>query len=421
MSTPIHVVSESRRGNLIKDTLAHDPIFAEFYFYGLLPREDVELMLLHDGEFLVRQTKKICMEASGAVISVRWKGEVVHIVILKHPTGFLLEDKIFPTVRDLVTFYQAKQFPVTKESGAVLKTAIHRADWVLHESQIMLIEKLGEGQFGEVWKAELTKDSGRKEVVAVKTLKAGEVPKAEQKLFFDECRRQRQLRHPHLVNFKGVSLESTIMLVMELCDTTLLKYLKKYQNIMTLREHVKLMVHASRGMVYLASEKCIHRDLAARNCLIRHGRLKIADLGMARTGDMYKMHQSRQKPLPVKWIPPDTLMSRNYTEKSDVWAFGVLMWEILTNGESPYAELALNTTKTFVIELITFLRQGKRLTPPPNTPDELKSLMMKCWDADPDKRPKFVEIAKRLDDIYFGLTDKGGMVTMASRVSAAGI
>ncbi|KHJ48125.1 SH2 domain protein [Trichuris suis] len=399
--------------------LMNDPISDEFYFYGLLPREDVELMLLHEGEFLVRQSKKLHPDTSGVVISVRWKNEIFHVIVLKRSKGFLLEGNTFPTVRDLIEFYREKKIVVTKQSGAILKTPIHRANWVLHESQISFVERIGEGQFGEVWKAELTQDNGKKQMVAVKTLKSQEVPKNEQKEFFDECRRLRQLRHPNIVNFKGVSLDSVIMLIMELCDVALLDYLSKYAKSLTSKEHLKLIVHAVRGMVYLSAQKCIHRDLAARNCLIKDRCLKIGDFGMARTGDIYKMTPNQKRILPVKWIPPDTLMTRtrNYSEKSDVWAFGVLMWEIYTNGMSPYADLAQKSKGPFVIALITFLRAGNRLTPPPSTPKEVKSIMLRCWENDPNKRPKFADLDKDLERAYQSLhsQQKESIVSIASK------
>uniref|UniRef100_A0A5S6QLA8 Tyrosine-protein kinase n=1 Tax=Trichuris muris TaxID=70415 RepID=A0A5S6QLA8_TRIMR len=395
--------SESRRANLISDHLVNDPIWEEFYFYGLLPREDVEMMLLHEGEFLVRQSKKVHPQTSGVVISVRWKNEISHVIILKCSKGYVLEGNCFPTIKDLIKFYRDNKVPVTKQSGAVLQTPIHRANWVLHESQISFILKVGEGQFGEVWKAELTQDNGKKQLVAVKTLKSTEVPKNEQKEFFDECRRLRQLRHQNIVNFKGVSLDSSVMLIMELCDIALLDYLSKYEKSLSSQEYLKLVVHAARGMVYLSSQKCIHRDLAARNCLIKDSCLKIGDFGMARTGDLYKMKPSKTKILPIKWTAPDTLMTRNYSEKSDVWSFGVLMWEIYTNGSSPYADLAQQSKGPFVLTLINFLRSGKRLIPPPSTPKQIASIMLRCWENDPNKRPKFADLCRDIEAAYQSL------------------
>ncbi|CDW56096.1 Pkinase Tyr domain containing protein [Trichuris trichiura] len=237
----------------------------------------------------------------------------------------------------------------------------------------------------------MTQDNGKKQMVAVKTLKS-----QEQKEFFDECRRLRQLRHPNIVNFKGVSLDSHRLKIL-LILVALLDYLSKHANSLTSQEHLKLIVHAVRGMVYLSGQKCIHRDLAARNCLIKDRCLKIGDFGMARTGEIYKMTTNLKRILPVKWIPPDTLM----TQKSDVWAFGVLMWEIYTNA------------------LITFLRAvlGNRLTPPPSTPKEVKSIMLRCWEDEPNKRPKFADLEKDLEAAYESLRSKQreSLVSIASK------
>uniref|UniRef100_A0A4W6FK79 receptor protein-tyrosine kinase n=1 Tax=Lates calcarifer TaxID=8187 RepID=A0A4W6FK79_LATCA len=159
-----------------------------------------------------------------------------------------------------------------------------------------------------------------------------------------------------------------------------------------IRELVSAAYQVARGMAYLASKKCIHRDLAARNVLVTEDNvMKIADFGLARDIhhiDYYKKTTNGR--LPVKWMAPEALFDRIYTHQSDVWSFGVLLWEIFTLGGSPYPGVPVE-------ELFKLLKEGHRMEKPSACTQELYLMMRDCWHAVPSRRPTFQQLVEDLD------------------------
>ncbi|XP_036974151.1 neurotrophic tyrosine kinase, receptor, type 2b isoform X1 [Acanthopagrus latus] len=275
---------------------------------------------------------------------------------------------------------------------------------------IVLKRELGEGAFGKVFLAEcynLTPDQ-EKLHVAVKTLKeANESGRAD---FYREAELLTNLQHEHIVTFYGVCVESDplIMVFEYMKHGDLNKFLRSHgpdavlmadgQHSILVELTQSQMLHIAQqiaaGMVYLASQHFVHRDLATRNCLVGENLLvKIGDFGMSR--DVYSTDYYRvggHTMLPIRWMPPESIMYRRFTTESDVWSLGVVLWEIFTYGKQPWYQLSNNE----VIECIT---QGRVLQRPRTCPKEVYDLMLGCWQREPYMRLNIKEIHGMLQSL----------------------
>lgn len=148
-------------------------------------------------------------------------------------------------------------------------------------------------------------------------------------------------------------------------------------------------------MAYLSERKFVHRDLATRNCLVGEEMVvKIADFGLSRniySADYYKANENDA--IPIRWMPSESIFYNRYTTESDVWAYGVLLWEIFSHGMQPYYGMAHE-------EVIYYVRDGHILTCPENCPVELFNLMTLCWSGHPTDRPSFSSIHRILERVH---------------------
>ncbi|XP_060784475.1 NT-3 growth factor receptor [Neoarius graeffei] len=284
------------------------------------------------------------------------------------------------------------------------------ATYVQHikRRDIVLKRELGEGAFGKVFLAECYNLSPTKDkmLVAVKTLKDPTL--AARKDFQREAELLTNLQHEHIVKFYGVCVDGDplIMVFEYMKHGDLNKFLRAHgpdamilvdgQPLQTngelgLSQMLHIATQIAAGMVYLASQHFVHRDLATRNCLVGNGLLvKIGDFGMSR--DIYSTDYYRvggHTMLPIRWMPPESIMYRKFTTESDVWSFGVILWEIFTYGKQPWFQLANNE----VIECIT---QGRVLERPRVCPKEVYDVMLSCWQREPQQRLNIKEIQKIL-------------------------
>ncbi|XP_004396276.1 PREDICTED: fibroblast growth factor receptor 3 isoform X7 [Odobenus rosmarus divergens] len=287
--------------------------------------------------------------------------------------------------------------------------------WELSRARLTLGKPLGEGCFGQVVMAEavgIDKDRAAKPVtVAVKMLKDDATDKDLSDLVSEMEMMKMIGRHKNIINLLGACTQGgpLYVLVEYAAKGNLREYLrarrppgmdysfdtcKLPEEQLTCKDLVSCAYQVARGMEYLASQKCIHRDLAARNVLVTEDNvMKIADFGLARDVhnlDYYKKTTNGR--LPVKWMAPEALFDRVYTHQSDVWSFGVLLWEIFTLGGSPYPGIPVE-------ELFKLLKEGHRMDKPANCTHDLYMIMRECWHAVPSQRPTFKQLVEDLDRI----------------------
>ncbi|TKS87197.1 Fibroblast growth factor receptor 3 [Collichthys lucidus] len=287
--------------------------------------------------------------------------------------------------------------------------------WEFPRTRLTLGKPLGEGCFGQVVMAEavgIDKEKPNKPLtVAVKMLKDDATDKDLSDLVSEMEMMKMIGKHKNIINLLGACTQDgpLYVLVEYASKGNLREYLRARRppgmdysfdtckipdEQLTFKDLVSCAYQVARGMEYLASQKCIHRDLAARNVLVTEDNvMKIADFGLARDVhniDYYKKTTNGR--LPVKWMAPEALFDRVYTHQSDVWSYGVLLWEIFTLGGSPYPGIPVE-------ELFKLLKEGHRMDKPANCTHELYMIMRECWHAVPSQRPTFRQLVEDHDRV----------------------
>ncbi|XP_060867513.1 tyrosine-protein kinase Fer isoform X3 [Metopolophium dirhodum] len=368
-------------------------LIEEEWFHGVLPREEVVRLLTKEGDFLVRETTR--NDENQTVLSVCWGGHKHFIVQTTSEGEFRFEGPSFPTIQELITYQYQSALPVTSRSGAILRQPIPRERWELNNDDVLLLEKIGRGNFGDVYKARLR--STNKEA-AVKTCRVT-VPDEHKKKFLQEGRILKQYDHPNVVKLIGICVQKQpIMIVMELvAGGSLLSYLRNNSKTLSVLQLVSMCRDAAAGMMYLESKNCIHRDLAARNCLVDDKNIvKISDFGMSREEEEYIVSDG-MKQIPIKWTAPEALNFGKYTTLCDVWSYGVLCWEIFAKGGTPYSGLSNSKAREKI-------DTGYRMPAPEGTPDEVYRLMLQCWQYQPENRPHFDRIYAAVESLVKSLS-----------------
>ncbi|ELR48691.1 Proto-oncogene tyrosine-protein kinase receptor Ret [Bos mutus] len=290
--------------------------------------------------------------------------------------------------------------------------------WEFPRKNLVLGKTLGEGEFGKVVKATAFRLKGKAgyTTVAVKMLKENASP-SELRDLLSEFNLLKQVNHPQVIKLYGAcSQDGPLLLIVEYAKYGSLRgFLRESrkagpgyvgsggsrnssyldnpeERALTMGDLISFAWQISRGMQYLAEMKLVHRDLAARNVLVAEGRrMKISDFGLSR--DVYEedSYVKRSKGrIPVKWMAIESLFDHIYTTQSDVWSFGILLWEIVTLGGNPYPGIPPE-------RLFNLLKTGYRMERPDNCSEEMYNLMLQCWKQEPDKRPVFADISKDLD------------------------
>ncbi|KAM9216230.1 proto-oncogene tyrosine-protein kinase receptor Ret isoform 11-T11 [Dugong dugon] len=327
----------------------------------------------------------------------------------------------------------AQAFPVSYSSSGTRRPSVDSMEnqvsvdafkipedpkWEFPRKNLVLGKTLGEGEFGKVVKATAFRLKGKAgyTTVAVKMLKEN-ASSSELRDLLSEFNLLKQVNHPHVIKLHGAcSQDGPLFLIVEYAKYGSLRgFLRESRKVgpsyvgsggsrsssyldnpderaLTMGDLISFAWQISRGMQYLAEMKLVHRDLAARNVLVAEGRkMKISDFGLSR--DVYEedSYVKRSKGrIPVKWMAIESLFDHIYTTQSDVWSFGVLLWEIVTLGGNPYPGIPPE-------RLFNLLKTGYRMERPDNCSEEMYSLMLQCWKQEPDKRPVFADISKDLE------------------------
>ncbi|XP_068225531.1 focal adhesion kinase 1 isoform X5 [Palaemon carinicauda] len=266
-------------------------------------------------------------------------------------------------------------------------------DYELERCNITVGDIIGEGQFGDVHTGTFCARDGSNVPVAIKTCKVeSELAMAEK--FLEEAYIMQQFDHPHIIKLIGICSESPIWIVMELARYGEMRaYLQNNKDKLNLSTLVLYAFQLSTALSYLESKKFVHRDIAARNVLVySHDCVKLADFGLSRWVEEQSYYKASKGKLPIKWMAPESINFRRFTSASDVWMFGVCMWEILMLGVKPFQGIKNN-------DVIKRIDNGERLALPPNCPPRLYSLMSMCWTYEPSKRPSFKDIKEALSEI----------------------
>uniref|UniRef100_A0A8C2JI92 receptor protein-tyrosine kinase n=1 Tax=Cyprinus carpio TaxID=7962 RepID=A0A8C2JI92_CYPCA len=263
-------------------------------------------------------------------------------------------------------------------------------------SCVKIEQVIGAGEFGEVCSGNLKLPGKREMFVAIKTLKTGYTEK-QRRDFLSEASIMGQFDHPNVIHLEGVVTKSSpVMIITEFMENgSLDSFLRQNDGQFTVIQLVGMLRGIASGMKYLADMNYVHRDLAARNILVNSNLVcKVSDFGLSRfleddTSDPTYTSALGGK-IPIRWTAPEAIQYRKFTSASDVWSYGIVMWEVMSYGERPYWDMTNQ-------DVINAIEQDYRLPPPMDCPSALHQLMLDCWQKDRNNRPKFSQIVNNLD------------------------
>uniref|UniRef100_A0A674P0C3 non-specific protein-tyrosine kinase n=1 Tax=Takifugu rubripes TaxID=31033 RepID=A0A674P0C3_TAKRU len=428
------IISQRPKLEKLIATTAHEKMS---WFHGAITREDSEPRLQNgvrpNGKFLVRQR-----DQSSYALCIIHEGQVMHYRIDQDQIGKLSipDGKKFDTLWQLVEHYSYKPDgllhiltePCPRHAGENGNHTSHRTGYsadnkdampmdtevyespyadpdelrssTVDRSQLFLEDgELGSGNFGTVMKG-IYKMRKTEKSVAVKILKNDDNNASVREEMLREANVMQQLDNPYIVRMIGICEAESLMLVMELADLgPLHKFLQKHKQI-SMKNITELVHQVSMGMRYLEEHKFVHRDLAARNVLlVTQHYAKISDFGLSKAVAEEKNYYKAKGhgKWPVKWYAPECINYFKFSSKSDVWSFGVLMWEAFSYGQKPYKGMKGN-------EVMQMIESGQRMDAPVNCPSEMYDLMRACWTYKVEGRPEFTVVEPRLREYYYDIS-----------------
>lgn len=339
---------------------------------------------------LLKRNRPQCSETKGGACDTLHygHGEVVHCPPLESHMNGGLTMPLFTPPGSVKTYVD----PHTYEDP---NQAVREFTKEIDNSHIVIESVIGGGEFGDVCKGKLRIPRRMEMSVAIKTLKQGATDKNRLE-FLTEASIMGQFDDPNVIYLEGVVTKShPIMIVTEyMANGSLDTFLRNNDGKFTVIQLVGMMRGISSGMRYLSEMGYVHRDLAARNILIGENLVcKVADFGLSREIDLDTTdgaYTTKGGKIPVRWTAPEAIAFRKFTSASDVWSYGVVMWEIISYGERPY----WNWSNQYVIQAV---ERGFRLPPPMDCPEAIHQLMLDCWQKERGNRPKFNQTQRSHD------------------------
>ncbi|XP_043072567.1 tyrosine-protein kinase CSK isoform X1 [Puntigrus tetrazona] len=362
------------------------------WFHGKITREQAERLLYppETGLFLVRESTNY---PGDYTLCVSCDGKVEHYRIIYHSGKLSIdEEEYFDNLMQLVEHYTKDADglctrlikPKLMEGTVAAQDAFSRSGWALNRKDLKLIQAIGKGEFGDVMAGDY-----RGTKVAVKCIKHDATAQA----FLAEASVMTQLRHTNLVQLLGVIVEEqgSLFIVTEyMAKGSLVDYLRsRGRTVLGGECLLKFSLDVCEAMEYLEANNSVHRDLAARNVLVSDDNIaKVSDFGLTKEASST---QDTAK-LPVKWTSPEALREKRFSTKSDVWSYGVLLWEIYSFGRVPYPRIPLK-------EVVPRVEKGYKMDAPDGCPAAVYDLMKQCWTLDPAGRPSFRLLREKLQHI----------------------
>ncbi|KAF7229730.1 tyrosine-protein kinase Tec [Nothobranchius furzeri] len=367
----------------------------------LLKKEDKE------GAFIVRDSS-VSGKYTVSLYSKTAAGEKGYIIKHYHiketqgsPRKFYLSEQFqFDCIPEVIEYHKHNagglvtrlRYPVGNQTESTPPTAGFSYEmWEISPMELTFMKELGSGQHGVV---KLGKWRGQHKV-AIKTIRCGAMREED---FIEEAKIMMKLSHPKLVQLYGVcSQQQPIYIITEFMEQgSLLNFLRQRRGTFSIQSLLSMCLDICEGMEYLEANGFIHRDLSARNCLVNDSLvIKVSDFGMTRyvLDDQYTSSSGTM--FPVKWSPPEVFEYCKYSSKSDVWSYGVVMWEVFTEGRLPFGQ----SSNREVVELV---RGGQRPYWPILATRDLYDIMMLCWHEKPEGRPTFSQLCVKLFNLLEG-------------------